>query len=310
MNLVFFDEVLLQIQNLHMINRLDPFQKYMIQIIKQICLASCWILFLSVKVGGSTLNNSNMNNKQVKIAMAQILCVDGDLSGNLIRIENALKEAKEQQAELIVFPESSLLGWENPDAHKRAYPIPGDDSKKICQLAQKYKMYICIGLDEKEGDKLYDSAILIDDHGTILLKHRKINVLPELMTPPYSVGKGVQVVQTKFGKIGIMICADSMQGNLLDEMKSKKPDLLLIPYGWAAPEKDWPQHGQELVKVVKKAAIHIGCPVVGADLIGQISHGPWLGQVYGGQSVFYNPVNGELVVGKDRERDIVLITVK
>ena len=141
MNLVFFDEVLLQIQNLHMINRLDPFQKYMIQIIKQICLASCWILFLSVKVGGSTLNNSNMNNKQVKIAMAQILCVDGDLSGNLIRIENALKEAKEQQAELIVFPESSLLGWENPDAHKRAYPIPGDDSKKISRILSPFSVW-------------------------------------------------------------------------------------------------------------------------------------------------------------------------
>jgi len=251
-----------------------------------------------------------MKDKQVKIAMAQILCMDGDLSGNLVRIENALIEAKEKQAELVVFPESCLLGWENPDAHKRACPIPGDDSKKICQLAQKYKIFICIGLDEKEGDKLYDSAILIDEEGNILMKHRKINVLPELMTPPYSVGKGVQVVQTKFGKIGILICADSMQGNLLEEMKSKKPDLLLIPYGWAAPEKEWPQHGLELVKVVKFAASQICCPVVGTDLIGQISHGPWIGQVYGGQSVFYNPENEELVVGKDRDKELILITVK
>ena len=251
-----------------------------------------------------------MKDKQVKIAIAQILCIDGDLSGNLIRIENALIEAKEKQAELIVFPESCLLGWENPDAHQRACPIPGADSKKICRLAQKYKMYICIGLDEKEGNKLFDSAILIDEEGNILLKHRKINVLPELMTPPYSVGEGVQVVQTSFGKIGVMICADSMRRNLLEEMKSEKPDLLLIPYGWAAPENAWPQHGLELVKVVKNAASQIGCPVVGTDLVGQISHGPWIGQVYGGQSVFYNPKNEELVVGKDRDIDLILINVK
>ena len=252
----------------------------------------------------------SVKNEQIKIAMAQILCLDGDLSGNLIRIENALKEAKEKQAEIIVLPESSLLGWENPDAHERACPIPGKDSEVLCNLARKYQMYICIGLDEKEGGKLYDSAILIDNEGNILLKHRKINVLPELMTPPYSVGEGVQVVQTKFGKIGVMICADSMQGNLLEEMKSKKPDLLLIPYGWAAPEKEWPQHGQKLVKVVKKAATQIGCPVIGTDLIGQISHGPWTGQVYGGQSVFYNPKNEELVVGKDRDKDLILISIK
>jgi len=258
----------------------------------------------------SPAKGSSMIKQQIKIAMAQILCMDGDLSGNLIRIENALKEAKEKQAEIIVFPESSLLGWENPDAHERALPIPGKDSEILCNLARKYQMFICIGLDEKEGDKLFDSAILIDNEGNILLKHRKINVLPELMTPPYSVGEGVQVVQTKFGKIGVMICADSMMGNLLEEMKAKKPDLLLIPYGWAAPEKEWPQHGQELVKVVKKAAIQMDCPVVGTDLIGQISHGPWTGQVYGGQSVFYNPKNGELIIGKDRDKDLILISIK
>ena len=39
-----------------------------------------------------------------------------------------------------------------------------------------------------------------------------------------------------------------------------KPDFLLIPYGWAAPENKWPEHGKELQKVVQKAAklIRIG----------------------------------------------------
>ena len=241
--------------------------------------------------------------------MAQIICIDGDRAGNFVRIENAISEANDKQADMIVFPESSLLGWENPDAHQRACPIPGEDSEFLCKLALKYKMLICIGLDEKDGDKLYDTAILIDDDGNILLKHRKINVLPELMTPPYSVGDGVQVVKTKFGNIGVMICADSFMENLIESMRSKKPDLLIIPYGWAAPEKDWPQHGQELVKVVKNIAGKVNCPVVGTNLIGQISHGPWFGQVYGGQSVAFCPENNTLVVGKDRERDILLFTV-
>lgn len=73
---------------------------------------------------------------------------------------------------------------------------------------------------------------------------------------------------------------------------------------------EWPQHGQELVKVVKNTANTVGCPVVGTDLIGQILEGPWNRQVCGGQSVFYNPKNAELIVGKDREREIVLITIE
>ncbi len=257
----------------------------------------------------SPTKSSSLKSKEVKIAMAQIMCIDGDRAGNLVRIENAIVKAKEKDVEIIVFPESCLLGWLNPDAFNRACTIPGKDSDLICQLAKKYKIYICIGLDEKDGEKLYDAAIFVDDNGNILLRHRKINVLPELMTPPYSIGDGVQTVKTKFGTIGIMICADSFMENLLDSMKSKKPDLLLIPYGWAAAENEWPAHGEELIKVVKKAAAAVNCPVVGTNLIGQISHGPWMGQLYGGQSVAYDNKKDHLVIGKDREKDIVFITI-
>ena len=257
-----------------------------------------------------TAKTNPMKNHLVKIVMAQIICIDGDLSGNLVRITNALEEAKQMQADIIVFPESSLLGWINPDAFQRASPIPGKESQIICNLAKKYKIHICIGLDEKDGERLFDSAILVDDNGQILIKHRKINVLPELMTPPYSVGEGVQAVKTRFGTIGVMICADSFQDNLLQKMKEKKPDLLLIPYGWAAPESEWPGHGQELLKVVKNTAINVNCPVIGTNLIGQVSHGPWTGQIYGGQSVAYDPAKDILITGKDREREIVLVKIE
>ena len=264
---------------------------------------------VSANAMDSTTSIHQARHKTVRIAMAQINCIDGDLSGNLVRITNVIGEAAQMQADIIVFPESSLLGWINPEAFHRASPIPGRESEIICQLAKKYKIHICIGLDEKDGDRLYDSAILIDDNGKILLKHRKINVLPELMTPPYAVGDGVQAVQTRFGIIGVMICADSFRDNLLESMKEKKPDLLLIPYGWAAPENEWPGHGRELLKVVRKTAIKVNCPVIGTNLVGQVSHGPWTGQIYGGQSVAFNPLTNQLLIGKDRDKDLPIISL-
>jgi predicted amidohydrolase len=269
------------------------------------------VLLLPILISFLCLNKEQnmLKTQRVKIAMAQIFCLDGDRLGNLLRIENAAKEAHLQKADIVLFPESSIFGWVNPVAHERATPIPGGDSDSLCQMAKKYKIHICIGLDEKEGEKLFDSAILIDDKGVILLKHRKINVLANLMTPQYSVGNGVKTVQTKFGKVGVMICADSFQDDLLQEMAAQKPDLLLIPYGWAAPENKWPDHGKELHKVVQNAAKKIGCPVIGTDLIGQISHGPWTGQIYGGQSVAANQKGDILIIGKDRERDIIVFNV-
>ncbi|MHC4227665.1 MAG: carbon-nitrogen hydrolase family protein [Planctomycetota bacterium] len=141
----------------------------------------------------------------VKVAICQIFSLDGDRRGNLVRIENAMREAKDAGADIACFPETVLLGWVNSDAHERAHPIPGPDSDYLCKLAKDFDMYLCAGLAEKEGRDLYDSAVLIDDTGKIVLKHRKINLLAELMSPPYTPGQGVNVVKTKFGRIGLLI---------------------------------------------------------------------------------------------------------
>ena len=265
-----------------------------------------FIIFLSL----TAITMSTFAQKEATIAMCQVFLLDGDVAGNFARIENAIVEAKKEHAEIVAFPESSLLGWLNSQAHQRANSIPGNDSDKLCALAKKYKVHICIGLDEKEGSNLYGSALLIDDEGKILLKHRKINVLPELMTPPYSVGNAVQTADTKFGRIGVLICADSFIEDVLTKMKAKKPALLIIPYGWAADESEWPQHGKELEKVVSNAAIKVECPVIGTDLVGEISDGPWKGKTYGGQSYAADKSGKIIGAGKDRDRDIVIVKVK
>jgi len=248
--------------------------------------------------------------KNVKIAMCQIFCLDGDREGNFVRIENAIIDAKDKGAEIICFPETAILGWVNSDAHERAYPIPGADSKRLCQLAKKYNVHLCIGLAEKNEKLLHDSVILIDDNGEILLKHRKINILSELMIPSYTPGSEVNIVKTRFGKIGLMICADTFLDEYVNKMKELQPDLVLVPYGWAAPEEDWPEHAKTLEDVVAKVSKTVECPVIGTDLVGEISKGPWTGQVYGGQSVAINSNGKILGRGRDRDRDIVILNIE
>ncbi|MFC2096801.1 carbon-nitrogen hydrolase family protein [Bacteroidota bacterium] len=256
------------------------------------------------------LTSSNLYSQELKIAIGQIVCIDSDRSGNFVRIENAIMEAKSAGADIITFPETSIYGWVNPAAHKIAFPIPGKDSDRLCKLAKENNISICIGLAEKENDKLYDTAILINNKGDIILKHRKMNILKELMTPSYSEGVDIKTVITEFGNIGILICADTFKEEILKRMKGLKPDLLLIPYGWAAPEKSWPEHGMELLKVVQNTAKTVGCPVIGTDLAGKISNGPWTGMTYGGQSVAVNKNGNILGLGKDRDKDIIIVNIK
>lgn len=241
------------------------------------------------------------------IAMCQIFSLDGDKRGNFVRIENAVREAKAGGAEIACLPETALLGWVNPDAHERARPIPGPDSDRLCRLAGDYDIYICAGLAEKDGDRLYDSALLINNAGQILLKHRKINLLSELMDPPYTAGDSVDTVETEFGKIGVLICADTHEIATLKRMAALKPDLLLVPYGYAESEDAWPKHGRVLEKVVRNAAQKTGALVVGTNVVGEITHGPWAGRIYGGHSTAADKTGRIAAVAKDRDRDICLL---
>ena len=240
----------------------------------------------------------------VKIAICQILVIDSDREGNFRRIEYALADAKARGAQIAAFPESAILGWETPEAHRLAQPIPGADSQRIQDFAKKYEIMIAIGLDEKDGDRLYDSAILVDRTGKILWKHRKINVLPWLMTPPYSQGdpSEINVVQTEFGRIAFLICADTFTDDFFERIRALKPDFMIVPYGWAAKPQEWPEHAMELEKIVSKRAKELGCDVVGTDLVGFMSAGPWKGYTYGGASVAISG-SGDLIT-KLRDRDV------
>jgi predicted amidohydrolase len=247
--------------------------------------------------------------KTTKIAMCQIFSLDGDRAGNFVRVENAVREAKDAGAAIACFPEVVILGWVNPDAHKRAFPIPGADSDRLCRLASDYDIHLCVGLEEKEGRKLYDSALLIDNAGRILLKHRKINLLAELMRPPYTPGESVGAVETAFGRIGLLICADTHESRILNRMAALKPDLLLVPYGYAAEEHEWPGHARQLEKVVRNTARKTGAFVVGTNLVGEITKGPWRGRLYGGGSVAVDRTGRTISIAKDRDRDINIVAM-
>ena len=272
--------------------------------------AADWGLTFKLILGSlAPLFLASVSPAKVRVAVCQILVIDGDREGNFRRIEYALEAARAKHADIAAFPESCVLGWENPDAHTMATPIPGRDSDHIAALARKYGLMIAAGLDEKDGERLYDSAILVDKTGKLLWKHRKLNVLAELMDPPYSVGDrdGIGVVDTEFGRIGVIICADTFVDEYARRMASLNPDLMLVPYGWAAQVEKWPAHEEDLERLVAERAKMWKCPTIGTDLVGEMTHGPWKGRTYGGGSVVADSSGRVLEVLRDRDTDLRVV---
>ncbi|HLV00633.1 MAG TPA: nitrilase-related carbon-nitrogen hydrolase, partial [Acidobacteriota bacterium] len=109
----------------------------------------------------------------------------------------------------------------------------------------------------------------------------------ELMQPPYQPGivQEIGVVDTEFGRVGILICADTFRDEIRSRMAELKPDWLYIPFGWAAPKEQWPAHGFHLIQTIQRTAYETGAAALGPNLVGQIEHGPWKGQTFEGLSV-------------------------
>lgn len=240
---------------------------------------------LALLLGGCAAGTSKPRG-WVRVAACQIL-VDGNRDAALRRIESALDEASAQGAQVACFPEACLLGWLNPEAHRLADAIPGTTTKKLGELARRFGMMLSVGLAERDGSKLHNSVVLIGRDGELLAKHRKVNVLPGLMEPGYDRGDGhACVVETEYGRVGLLICADTFEDDLVHGVAELEPDLVLVPYGWAAPEEDWPGHGESLGAWIRHTAQLTRAPVVGVDSCGALAHGPWSGFLLGGQSRF------------------------
>jgi predicted amidohydrolase len=250
-----------------------------------------------------------MLKSPLSIALAQILVIDSDWDGNFRRVENALAKLEGLDVDLVVFPESTILGWVNPDARQLATPIPGTDTERLAELAVRYGRDIVIGLDEKAEDALYDSAIYIDRTGRILWRHRKILTLDYLMVPPYAAGvvDDIGVFDSPLGRTGILICADTFMEASVHQMISCRPELLIVPYGWAAEPNEWPNHAKSLHDLVKKLGRELKCPVVGVNSVGAISKGPWRGKTYGGSSIAVDSNGSPVKILADRDVDVSVV---
>lgn len=156
--------------------------------------------------------------KEFIAAAVQIAVKPNDINYNLEKISFWLKTAvKEHGAELVVFPESITTGFAPGMPPEEFYDllnyIPGPETDKIGALARELKVHVVLPVYEKGKEKnvIMNSSILINDEGEIAGIYRKTHPFPTERlagggwTTP---GKEAIVVDTKLGKIGMIICYD------------------------------------------------------------------------------------------------------
>jgi predicted amidohydrolase len=152
--------------------------------------------------------------EKIKLALAQISSRRENKKENLQKIEEFTIKAKEQAADLVIFPELALTGYVLHDQiYELAETIPGPSTKKIEDIAKKTGAHIIFGmpeLSEKTEATIFNTAVFVGPKGFIG-KYRKMYL------PTHSVFEekryfrpGYQTVafNTTLGNIGLFICYD------------------------------------------------------------------------------------------------------
>jgi len=109
--------------------------------------------------------------------------------------------------DLVVLPEGITVVGTGKHYADVAEPVPGPTSKRLGEFARKHKTYVVGGLYEREGQVVYNTAVLLDRAGNLAGKYRKV-YLPREEMEQLAPGNDYPVFQTDFGTLGIMTCYD------------------------------------------------------------------------------------------------------
>lgn len=147
----------------------------------------------------------------MKVAVAQTTAVLGDIEKNIEHHLEFCDKAIKNKADMIVFPELSLTGYTVKDLNFEL-SLNLKRTKVLDKLKAKSKKIaiVCGLVEEDENFAIYNSGVFFSD-GEIKFVHRKIypptyGLFEELRY--FTRGKECKAHETKFGKIGLLVCED------------------------------------------------------------------------------------------------------
>ena len=250
----------------------------------------------------------------MKLALVQMLVEPGRKESNLARAEARIAEAASRGSEMVLSPEAMPLGWTHPSARTEADAIPdGESCVRLCRAAKTHKVFVCAGIIERAGGKVFNAAVLINPAGEVIIHHRKIYEL-ELAHDLYARGDRLSVAETPFGKIGVMICADGFApgqsiSRTLALMGAK---LILSPCAWAVPsdhDNVREPYGQLWLDNYCPVSREFDVAIAGVSNVGLITAGPWQGRKCIGNSLVIDRHGKEIAHGPYGENAEAILIV-
>jgi N-carbamoylputrescine amidase len=263
-------------------------------------------------------------DKKVNIGIVQMSCSD-NIENNFEKAKTKIREAAEQGAQIICLQElfKSLYFCDVED-HKNfelAEPIPGPSTNELSVLAKELGVVIIASLFEKRAHGLYhNTTAVLDADGSYLGKYRKMHIPDDpgyyekfYFTPgdasaengtSHTDGSGYRIFETKFAKIGVLICWDQWYPEAARITSLMGAEILFYPtaIGWDTNETDPAINDEQYgawQTIQRSHAVANGVYVVAVNRVGREAN-----QLFWGGSFIANP-HGRLLYLAPHEEEVV-----
>lgn len=150
--------------------------------------------------------------RDIRIAAGQFEHRDADKAFNLSRIRELTREAVEQGAEVVSFPEccipaySFVQPFSKDQLRELAEPVPnGDSTRKLMDISEEFGVPVLAGLLESDGEDVFNTYVCVQGN-EFIAKHRKIHAF---INRHISSGSEFTVFDLLGCKCGMLICYDN-----------------------------------------------------------------------------------------------------
>lgn len=182
----------------------------------------------------------------LEVGIAQISGEPYAVEANRSRCEDALARAFGDGADLVVLPEMIISGYgTNADQLLAiAEPLPGPTTESWAEIARAAGGYIVGGLCERDGERLFNTAVAVGPDG-VIGHYRKTHLFSDEKLAFTPGDLGFPLVSTRFGTIGICVCYDLRFVEVVRLMALQGAELICVPTAWLPgfDEQHWDPEG-------------------------------------------------------------------
>jgi 5-aminopentanamidase len=214
----------------------------------------------------------------IRVACCQVPLHVGDTTGNRVATTSAIEQAAGAGAQLVVLPELASSGYVFADRSELVSLAETRDGASItawANLASALGVTIVAGFPEAAGDKVYNSAAVVDPKG-LRGVYRKAHLWDSENAVFDRADDLPLVVDTEHGRLGVMVCYDIEFPEWVRAVALEGADLLCAPVNWPLLPRPDGERPTEQVRALAGAGMNRLAMAV-CDRVGVERGQDWIG---------------------------------